>query len=90
MALVSDDYLLEHLVLKGGNALALVHGVVQRGSLDLDFTLEADFDDEERAALRMQRALERTFADSGFVVMDFKLPPMPAHGVIQDHVTPPS
>ncbi|MCZ2147286.1 MAG: nucleotidyl transferase AbiEii/AbiGii toxin family protein [Bryobacterales bacterium] len=37
--------LLECLVLKGGNALNLVYGLTTRTSLDLDFSMSADFDD---------------------------------------------
>jgi len=35
-ALFSDDFLLEQLVLKGGNALNLVHRIGNRSSLDID------------------------------------------------------
>ena len=44
-ALAADDELYELLVLKGGNALNLIHQVGQRSSLDLDYSLEADVDD---------------------------------------------
>jgi len=37
IAMVSDDYLMEKLVLKGGNALDLFYGISPRASLDLDF-----------------------------------------------------
>lgn len=36
-AMFSDDDLLEQLVLKGGNAMALVHQISARASVDLDF-----------------------------------------------------
>ena len=36
IAMFSDDDLLETLVLKGGNAVDLIHGVAMRGSIDLD------------------------------------------------------
>jgi predicted nucleotidyltransferase component of viral defense system len=38
-ALFSDEVLFEQLVLKGGNALSLVHGISPRDSLDLDFSM---------------------------------------------------
>jgi predicted nucleotidyltransferase component of viral defense system len=46
-AIFSDDLLFEKVVLKGGNALSLVLGISPRTSLDLDFSIEADFDDPE-------------------------------------------
>jgi Nucleotidyl transferase AbiEii toxin, Type IV TA system len=42
-AMFSDDELLEQLVLKGGNAMALVHQISARASVDLDFSLKQDF-----------------------------------------------
>ena len=44
-AIFSDDLLSEILVLKGGNALALIYGVSTRTSLDLDFSMNSDFPD---------------------------------------------
>jgi len=38
IAMFSDDVLMEQLVLKGGNALDLVHGLTALGSLDIDFS----------------------------------------------------
>ena len=37
IALVSDDYLMETLVLKGGNALSVAYELSSRASFDLDF-----------------------------------------------------
>ena len=37
IALFSDDELIDQLVLKGGNALRLIHKISSRTSLDLDF-----------------------------------------------------
>ena len=45
VALFADDFLFERLVLKGGNALGLALGMSSRTSLDLDFSIENDFDD---------------------------------------------
>jgi hypothetical protein len=71
-AIFSDDVFFEKVVLKGGNALALALGLSDRASLDLDFSIEADFADVEDAALRLERALTRKFLSSGYVVFDFK------------------
>lgn len=69
-ALFSDDVLLEQLVLKGGNALNLVHRIGNRSSLDIDFSLEEDFADPSEAQTRMFRALEDRFRSEGVLVFD--------------------
>jgi predicted nucleotidyltransferase component of viral defense system len=46
-ALFSDDVLLEQLVLKGGNAMSLIYHISPRVSLDLDFSMETDFENVE-------------------------------------------
>jgi Nucleotidyl transferase AbiEii toxin, Type IV TA system len=77
-ALFSDDLLFEQLVLKGGNAMTLVHGISPRASLDLDFSLEKDFEDLPDVQARMARALADRFASVGFVPFDIKLIPRPS------------
>jgi predicted nucleotidyltransferase component of viral defense system len=78
-ALFSDDMLFEQLVLKGGNAMSLVLGISQRASLDLDFSLERDFDDLQDVQARMERALASRFAPFKFVPFDVKLLPKPSN-----------
>lgn len=77
-ALFSDDILFEQLVLKGGNAMSLVHGISPRASLDLDFSLETDFEDLPDVQRRMERALADRFASVGFVPFDTKLTQRPS------------
>jgi hypothetical protein len=77
-ALFSDDILYDQLVLKGGNAMSLVHGISSRASLDLDFSLNGDFEDIPEAQARMQRALANRFAPSGFIPIDVVLQPKPS------------
>jgi predicted nucleotidyltransferase component of viral defense system len=73
-AMFSDDELLEQLVLKGGNAMALVHQVSARASVDLDFSLKQDFgNDIAGAEARIRRALTETFRANGFEVFDFRM-----------------
>jgi predicted nucleotidyltransferase component of viral defense system len=73
-AMFSNDDLLEELVLKGGNAMALVHQVSARASVDLDFSLKQDFgDDIAGAQSRIEKALSETFRASGYEVFDFKM-----------------
>jgi predicted nucleotidyltransferase component of viral defense system len=70
-AIFSDDILFDRVVLKGGNALSLVLGLSKRTSLDLDFSIENDFDDLDGIRNRIQTALESRFLASGFIVFDF-------------------
>lgn len=71
-ALFSDDILFDKIVLKGGNALNLALGLSDRTSLDLDFSIENDFDDVDDVRVRISAALERRFRAAGYVVFDFK------------------
>jgi hypothetical protein len=82
-AVYSDDLLLDKLVLKGGNALNLIHGIGSRTSLDVDFSMEEDFADVEEAKRRLFRALKDRFDSHGYVVFDETLqlqPPQPPAG----------
>lgn len=82
-AMFADDELYEHLVLKGGNALRLIHDIGGRTSLDLDFSIESDL--RELAELieleqRMCSALEDRLSTVGYVPFDMRLeekPPEP-------------
>ncbi|MBD3297146.1 MAG: nucleotidyl transferase AbiEii/AbiGii toxin family protein [candidate division Zixibacteria bacterium] len=80
-ALFSDDVLTEHLVLKGGNALDLVYHIIDRGSLDVDCSIEGEFDDVADIERRIFSALERTFQTHRVAIFDraFSVVP-PVHG----------
>ena len=71
-AIFSDDLLFEQLVLKGGNALSLVHEVGSRTSLDVDLSMEADFCDLAEAQERAFQALERRFQSAGYALFDYR------------------
>ena len=77
-ALFSDDLLFEQLVLKGGNAMSLVHGISPRDSLDVDFSLETDFGNLEDVLARMERALASRFSVVGLIPFDVKLVSKPS------------
>jgi len=77
IALFSDDVLMEQLVLKGGNAISLIHKLGFRSSLDLDFSLATDFDNFDEAKERIFRALKDRFDSAGFVVFDESFEPRP-------------
>jgi predicted nucleotidyltransferase component of viral defense system len=78
-ALFSDDVLFDQLVLKGGNAMSLVHGIGSRVSLDLDFSLDKDFDDLSEVQNRMEQALTDRFVSRGFLPFDVKLLSKPSN-----------
>lgn len=65
------------LVLKGGNALDIVHGLSARGSFDIDFSIEGDFDDLKEIQSRIFRALKDRFDAVGMLVFDEKFTPQP-------------
>ena len=76
-AVFSDDYFFDRVVLKGGNALAIALGLSGRSSLDLDFSIENDFENPAEAAERLEAALKRRFASVAMVVVDFSFNPRP-------------
>lgn len=79
MALFADDKLMERFVLKGGNAIDIIHQVSTRASLDLDVSMADDFEagthDEVRA--RIERNLQGTFRPAGFEPFDVTLTAQP-------------
>lgn len=72
-AMVSDDVLMELLVLKGGSALQMVYEMTERSSLDLDYSMAEglDPDEEEDIASRMEAALRQEFNEAGYEIFDF-------------------
>lgn len=78
-AMFSDDELLDELVLKGGNAMALIHKLTSRDSIDLDFSMRHDFPGGvESVQRRIEVALQRTFRPAGYEPFDFKMAEKPA------------
>lgn len=77
IVLFSDDVLFEKEGLKGGNAIALGLGLGDRTSLDLDFSIENDFENIEDVRRRTSEALLRRFGSAGYLVLDFKFEPKP-------------
>jgi predicted nucleotidyltransferase component of viral defense system len=70
VAMFSDDSLMERVVLKGGNALTLVYQIGARASLDVDFSIDGDFEDFEDTRERIFRSLAARFGATGYVVFD--------------------
>jgi len=79
IAMFSDNALMERFVLKGGNALDLIHRVSARASVDIDISIDGDFSAEERLVLygRIEKALRDTFRPEGYQVFDLKLEERP-------------
>lgn len=87
IALVSDDDLMEKLVLKGGNALQFIHGAPIRQSLDLDFSVDGDLDSLDETRVKLERLLTETFRSESLVPFDIRLdkaPPNLREDVIGD------
>jgi hypothetical protein len=77
VALFSDDLLMEQIVLKGGNAISLIHKLGSRSSLDLDFSMESDFESFEETRERIFRALRDRFDSAGLIIFDESFKPKP-------------
>jgi Nucleotidyl transferase AbiEii toxin, Type IV TA system len=77
ISIAADDFLVEKLVLKGGNALELVHQIGHRASLDIDYSIDGDFDDVDEVKNRLWRSIRDRFDTAGYVVFDEKFGPRP-------------
>ncbi len=79
VALFADDELAQLLVLKGGNAIDLIHDVAQRASIDLDFSLESEFPDCDTDRLRdhFEALLNDALAPEQLAVLDVKFTARP-------------
>lgn len=76
--LFSDALLLEKLVLKGGNLLDLVYCISSRSSVDIDFSVEGDFEEPVgELCARFESALANTFGDAGLTVFDVSVREVP-------------
>jgi len=78
VALFSEDRLLDQLVLKGGNAISLIYGFGSRGSLDVDCSIEGDFDDPDAIGELLARVLRKRFGEVDLEIFDFSFQRRPA------------
>lgn len=76
VAMFSDDELMDTLVLKGGNAMDIVHRANSRSSIDLDFSMADDLD-LEVVLPRVETALRRSFDRGGYRAFDIKMKSRP-------------
>ena len=72
ISLFADDDLLDQLVLKGGNAMDLVHKVSSRASVDVDLSVVKNFD-YETVRPRVEAAIRNGFAEKGYLAFDIKM-----------------
>lgn len=88
ISLFSDDKLMDTFVLKGGNAIDIIYNISDRTSIDIDLSMENDFNAQEldNIRTRIDYSLNKTFADHGMEVFDVSLAPKPKilHSDIQD------
>jgi hypothetical protein len=78
MAMFADEELFDVLVLKGGNAMDLIHRLSSRASIDLDFSMKHDFPDGiEEFRARVERALKNTFRNGNYEVFDVRMEERP-------------
>jgi predicted nucleotidyltransferase component of viral defense system len=78
VALFSNSHLRATLVLKGGNLLDIVFKVTERSSLDLDFSIESEFDNLEQIRSEFEAALKPVFEEEGYIVFDVQIQERPA------------
>ncbi|TRZ93077.1 MAG: hypothetical protein D4R82_05765 [Dehalococcoidia bacterium] len=80
ISIVSNDELMEQLVLKGGNAIDLVYQVSGRASIDLDFSMEGEFrkDQLENLRTKVEASMIEIFQEQGMAVFDVRLTERPA------------
>lgn len=85
-ALMSDEILMQGLVLKGGNALQLAYDITSRGSIDIDFSMEKEFSEEDFGRLTrvFKDYLNKEFNKAGLVVFDVKFIEKPKQGSIPE------
>jgi len=81
IALFSDDDLMDSLVLKGANALDMIYGIAQRASLDLDFSIDKEFNKSEISTIhdKIQKVLKETFKAKGYEAFDIYFVEVPEH-----------
>lgn len=80
IALFVDDDLMDTLVLKGGNALDIVYKIAPRASIDLDLSIENEFDSTEIDSIRnrIEQSLRLIYNENDYEVFDVTLVEKPA------------
>ncbi len=76
VAMFADDELMDLLVLKGGNAMDIIHQAHSRASVDLDFSMENDLDCQT-VQPKIERSIRSTFEQHQYYAFDVKMTPRP-------------
>lgn len=86
ISMFSDDYLMDKLVLKGGNAIDLIYNDYSaRSSIDIDFSMENDFDiDLDKVEQKIKNTIKNTFEEYQLIAFDIKLEKKPK--IINDDI----
>ncbi len=83
VAMFADDELMDLLVLKGGNAMDIIHQAHSRASVDLDFSMENDLD-YQTVQPRIERSIRSTFEQHQYYAFDVKMTPRPGSRMPED------
>lgn len=76
IALFSDDDLMDEFVLKGGTALQYAYGIHNRASIDIDVSIEKDFEFDNISS-KLEKIFIHTFNLEGYHIFDFKMTKKP-------------
>jgi len=79
LALFADNFLRQHLVLKGGNLLDVVYGISTRPSRDIDLSISGEMPDCQDLRQLIEEALQRWFEPKMYVVVDVTIREEPRH-----------
>ena len=79
MGVFADDDLMDLFVLKGGNALDIVHLLGSRASVDIDLSMAEDIDPLTVTDIeaKLHRGLNLVFGENGYVAFDIEVKPRP-------------
>jgi predicted nucleotidyltransferase component of viral defense system len=76
VAMFANDELMDLLVLKGGNAMDIIHQANSRASVDLDFSMKEDLD-YQAVQPKIERTIRATFEQHKYYAFDIKISPKP-------------
>lgn len=79
IALCSDNYLMDKLILKGGTCIELAFNISSRASKDIDFSIEYLFDDETLRTITetIQSCFDKIFIPKEYYPFDIKFDDSP-------------
>ena len=81
ISLVSDDILMDKLVLKGGTCLELAYKIHSRSSKDIDFSIDNEFSSIEIKQImsNLPKIFNKNFSEVGYYAFDFRIKNKPVH-----------